>query len=68
MGARRETLADMRAAGVDPYPNDFQPTIAIGDLVRRYEPASELGVAWPSPLVEYHPSGVAKPWWPVGSR
>jgi lysyl-tRNA synthetase class 2 len=38
MGERREKVARSRAAGRNPYRNDFRPTHSVGEIRRRYEP------------------------------
>ncbi|MFQ6111115.1 MAG: OB-fold nucleic acid binding domain-containing protein, partial [Nitrospinota bacterium] len=35
---RRRKLAELKASGVNPYPNRFRPSHAIGELVERYGP------------------------------
>lgn len=68
MSDRRATLDEMRAAGANPYANDFRPTTTIAVLVALYEPRTDLPPLhpWPTPNPgTIGPRGVPRIWWPT---
>ena len=42
---RKEKLARLRAAGVEPYPNDFKPTQSASEIASKFADASEQALA-----------------------
>ena len=42
---RKQKLARLRAAGVEPYPNDFKPNHSVSEIASRFADASEQALA-----------------------
>lgn len=43
LAARKEKVRELRETGVDPYPNDFRVTHAVGDILNSIDEAADSG-------------------------